>query len=300
MKPVYKIPSMNTIKAIPWNGFNVVSTFSGAGGSCLGYRMAGYRVLWANEFIPAAQEVYKLNHPNSILDNSDDLFYEYARILRELQPKVFIAENVSGLIMGTAKGYFKKILQNLKDSGYNTSAKLLDSKWMGVPQSRKRLIFIGVRNDLALNPIFPKPLPYSYTLSDAIPEKVIDGLYYLIPPGKMPILYEASKNIRGKAKGSWDKTHQKLYGKASYMNHRTVSWDLTPPTIVQSSMSLYHPDYPRSMTIPELKRIQSLPDDFQLTGSLPKQWERIGRMVPPIMMKHIAQTVRDEILCQMN
>ncbi len=158
-KPPFYIPTMAEIEAIKWNGFNVVSTFSGCGGSCLGYRMAGYRVLYANEFIKAAQETYKANHPNSILDSNDvrqirpeeilerinlkkgeldlfdgsppcasfsisgkrekgwgvekkysdtkqrvdDLFYEYARILRGLQPKVFVAENVAGLVIGTAK-----------------------------------------------------------------------------------------------------------------------------------------------------------------------------------------------------
>ena len=71
MKPPYKIPSMQEIEALPHNGYNVVSTFSGAGGSCLGYRMAGYKVAWANEFIPSAQEVYKLNHPNSYLSTED-------------------------------------------------------------------------------------------------------------------------------------------------------------------------------------------------------------------------------------
>ena len=70
-KPEYHVPSMAEIAAVPWNGYYVVSTFSGAGGSCLGYRMAGFKVLWASEFIPAAQEVYQLNHPDSILDARD-------------------------------------------------------------------------------------------------------------------------------------------------------------------------------------------------------------------------------------
>ena len=78
MKPPYRVPSMTEIEAIPHNGFNVVSTFSGGGGSCLGYRMAGYRVLWANEFIASARETYKANHPNSILDGRD---------IRNVQPQ---------------------------------------------------------------------------------------------------------------------------------------------------------------------------------------------------------------------
>lgn len=182
-KPPYIVPSMAEIEAIPWNGHTVVSTFSGCGGSCLGYRMAGFRVLWANEFVPAAQAVYKLNHPKSILDTrdiravqpedilkaigcekgdvdifdgsppcdsfstagkreakwgkvkayhgteqrTDDLFFDYARLVEGVQPRVFVAENVSGLVKGTAKGYFKLILARLKECGYRVKAKVLDA-----------------------------------------------------------------------------------------------------------------------------------------------------------------------------
>ena len=228
-KPPYKVPSMAEIEALPWNGYNVISTFSGCGGSCLGYRMAGFKVRWASEFIPAAQEVYKLNHPDSILDTrdirqvqpqeildaiglgvgeidimdgsppcasfstagkleagwgkvkkysdtqqrTDDLFFEYSRLVKGLQPKVFVAENVSGLVKGTAKGYFKMILQDLKDCGYTVTAKLLDAQWLGVPQMRQRIIFVGVRNDLVeefgVKPAHPTPLSYQYTVRDALP-----------------------------------------------------------------------------------------------------------------------------------
>lgn len=224
-KPPYRVLSMTEIAALPWNGFTAVSTFSGCGGSSLGYKMAGFKVLWANEFIPAAQEVYRLNHPQTILDTrdirqvqpsdildaigmkpgeldlfdgsppcasfstagkreagwgkvkkysdtqqrTDDLFYEYARLVKGVQPKVFIAENVSGLVKGTAKGYFKLILKELEECGYNVRAKVLDAQWLGVPQMRQRLIFVGVRRDLGLEPAFPKPLPYRYTVRDALP-----------------------------------------------------------------------------------------------------------------------------------
>ena len=225
-KPPYRVPLMTEVAAIPWNGLNVVSTFSGCGGSCLGYRMAGYRVLWANEFVPAAQDSYRLNHPGSILDcrdiktvqpeeilkatglkageldlfdgsppcqafstagkrekgwgkdktyehgakqKNETLFTEYIRLLRGLKPRAFIAENVSGLVKGTAKGYFLEILAALKASGYRVEAKLLDAQWLGVPQMRQRIIFQGVREDLGKAPVWPKPLPYRYSVRDALP-----------------------------------------------------------------------------------------------------------------------------------
>ena len=228
-KPPYRIPLMAEIRAVPLNGYNVVSTFSGCGGSCLGYRMAGFNVLWASEFEPNAAENYRLNFPDSFLDTrdiravrpeevldaigkkpgeidlldgsppcqsfstagkrskhwgkvvahgdgttqrSDDLFLEYARILRGLQPRTFVAENVSGLVKGVAKGYFKLILAELKSCDYLVEARLLDAQWLGVPQMRQRLIFVGVRNDLAgkfgAKPEFPRPLPYRYSVMEAI------------------------------------------------------------------------------------------------------------------------------------
>lgn len=315
MKPPYKVPSMSEIEAIKWNGFNVVSTFSGAGGSCLGYRMAGYRVLWASEFIPAAQEVYKLNHPNSILDTRDirevepsdilnaigldvgeidildgsppcasfstagkreagwgevkqysdtkqrvdDLFFEYARLVKGLQPKVFVAENVSGLVKGTAKGYFKLILRELKDCGYNVKAKVLDAQWLGVPQMRQRLIFVGVRNDLGLEPVHPKPLGYQYSTKDA-----------------------TGKSIKTK----------------SYMSNQWTGENKPAACINQSGFYWYYPKEEK-FTIDNLRRICAFPDDFQLTGTFAQQWERLGRAVPPVMMSHIAKTIEKEILCKL-
>lgn len=226
-KPPYQVPSMAEIAALPWNGLRVVSTFAGCGGSCLGYRMAGYHVVWANEFVPIAQASYRANMPDGcfldgrdihqicaedilattglqvgeldILDGSppcqafstagkrakgwgqakryehgatqcnETLFTEYIRLLRRLQPKVFIAENVSGLVKGVAKGYFKAILRDLKASGYRVEARLLDAQWLGVPQMRQRIIFQGVRDDLQRAPAWPRPLPYRYSVREALP-----------------------------------------------------------------------------------------------------------------------------------
>ena len=72
MKPEYKVPTMAEIaKVRATNGYKVVSTFSGAGGSCLGFEMAGYDILWASEFVEAARDTYVLNHPNVKLDGRD-------------------------------------------------------------------------------------------------------------------------------------------------------------------------------------------------------------------------------------
>jgi DNA (cytosine-5)-methyltransferase 1 len=331
---------MTEIEEIPWNGHDVVSTFSGCGGSCLGYRMAGYRVLWASEFIPAAQKVYKENHPDSVLDTRDirevksqeildaidqergevdildgsppcsdfstagkgsegwgevkdysdtkqrvdDLFFEYARILEGLQPKVFVAENVKGLVRGKAKGYFKEILRELKGCGYDVQAKVLDAQWLGVPQRRQRLIFVGVRNDLDASPAHPDPLPYRYSVREAVDDLPSDGV-----------------RLKGYA------VHDKWYDCDANGNHpslfnlKRLRWHEPANTLCQTwgrgTAAITMPDEPpRYPSIAELKRLQAFPDDFELTGNRAQRWERIARTVPPVMMKHIAATIRDDIL----
>lgn len=337
---------MAEIEAIPWNGFTAVSTFSGCGGSCLGYRMAGFKVLWASEFIPAAQEVYRLNHPKSILDTRDirkvkpeeileaiglkvgeldlldgsppcasfstagkrekgwgqvkqysdtkqrvdDLFFEYTRILKGLQPKVFVAENVSGLVKGTAKGYFLEILRELKVCGYNVKAKLLDAQWLGAPQMRQRVIFMGVRNDLGLEPVYPEPLPYRYSVREALGKDMRVGP---IEPETDATRYKIGKQ--------WQETQ---IGGA-----HPIRFNLKRPhpdgpcnTIGQnqneSCGQVMHPLECRLLSIAELRRLFACPDDFRLVGTYAQQWERLGRAVPPVMMAHIASAIRDNILCK--
>jgi DNA (cytosine-5)-methyltransferase 1 len=87
-----------------------------------------------------------------------------------------VAENVSGLVKGVAKGYFLEILAKLKACGYRVGCKVLDAQWLGVPQARQRTIFVGVREDLGKEPVFPKPLAYRYSLREALPW-IVRGKY---------------------------------------------------------------------------------------------------------------------------
>lgn len=368
-KPPYRVPSMEEIRAIPWNGYNAISTFSGCGGSSLGYRMAGFRVLWASEFIETARDSYAANKsagtildgrdirlvkPEDILkatrlregeldllDSSppcasfstagkredgwgkvkkysettqrvDDLFFEFARILRGLQPKTFIAENVSGLVKGTAKGYFLEILRELKSSGYNVEARLLDAQWLGVPQMRQRIIFQGIRSDLGLSPSWPTPLKYRYSVRDALPwiaslEHANGFNGHASTPASTvqagrPINVETDTDISRFAIGDeWDRLNP---GEQSDRYFSLVKADPAKPcpTVMamatSSAATVTHPTEKRKFTIAELRRICGFPDDFVLTGTYPQQWERLGRAVPPVMMSHIARAVRDGVLTQ--
>lgn len=357
IKPPYKIPSMKSISELPWNGYDVVSTFSGGGGSCLGYEMAGYHVIWANEFVEEAQRTYRLNHPKTYLDCRDirnitpeeilaktgkkmgeidlfdgsppccafstagkrekgwgkerdysdgkkqrieDLFEEYIRILNGLQPKTFVAENVSGMVKGTAVGYFKQYIREMQNCGYRVKAKLLNTKWLGVPQSRERIIFIGVRNDLKKEPTFPYPLKYWYSIRDAFEGLRIDNVE------RNMLLDTAQKYAWGKIANKMPKnpvrtvSGQDITGHG-YFNLTRQPIDKPCGTLCQSHGGLsvcgsIHPLENRKYTIGELKRITSIPDDFILTGDYSQKYERLARMVPPIMMMHIADTIRKEIL----
>lgn len=373
-KPPYKVPSMEEIRSLPWNGFTAASAFSGCGGSSTGYRMAGFKILWASEFIDAARDSYKANAaPYTIVDGrdirevqpedilkatglkpgeldlfdgsppcasfstagkreagwgkvkkysdkeqrTDDLFFEFTRMIRGIQPKTFVAENVSGLIKGTAKGYFLEILKELKACGYRVSCKVLDAQWLGVPQARQRTIFVGVREDLGMDPVHPKPLPYRYSVRDALPwivkaEHDTSGQFSVGDITDRPACTvttsqhlfataEPEADISRYAIGAeWDNLKP---GEQSdkYFNLVRTDPDKPSPTVCgshgnSSTAGITHPHEKRKFTIAELKRICGFPDDFILKGTYAQQWERCGRAVPPVMMSHIAATVRDEIL----
>jgi DNA (cytosine-5)-methyltransferase 1 len=317
---------MTEIAALPWNGCNAISTFSGCGGSSLGYKIAGFRLLYANEFIPAAQETYRANHKGTILDardirkvqpqdildaigkeqgeldlmdgsppcasfstagkrqagwgkvkkysdkaqRTDDLFFEFIRLLRDLKPKTFVAENVSGLIKGAAKGYFIEIMRELKASGYRVTCRVLDAQWLGVPQARQRTIFVGVREDIGLDPVHPKPLPYQYSVREVHPHLI--------------------EEKRGGTKDNWQITSRPA-------SSIVASGGTVSPTAYLSGGSFYKTaTETRRLTIEELRPLCGFPDDYILSGNYAQQWERCGRSVPPVMMSHIAATIRDEIL----
>ena len=342
---------MRSIKKIKWNGYNVVSTFSGAGGSCLGFRMAGFRVLWANEFVESAESVYKLNHPSSIVDNRDirqvsaedilaatglsvgeldvlegsppcasfstagrrqkvwgevrkysereqvvdDLFFEFSRILRGLKPKTFVAENVSGLVKGASKGYFKMIFKDLEDCGYKVKARKLDAQWLGIPQMRERIIFVGARDDLGIEPAHPTPLPYRYTVADVLPyiERICDKEARYVTPDRPHRTIMQSDALRGDTAAfsatGWVQAHPPT-DKA--LRKRILGDSNDNMRLGAASLDLFK----RKFSIPELKILCAFPSDFILVGDFAQRWERLGRAVPPLMMKKIAETIRDRML----
>ncbi len=222
---------------------------------------------------------------------SDDLFFEFARLVDEVQPKVFVAENVKGLVTGSAKGYFKIILKELQKCGYQVEARVVDASYLGVPQARQRTIFVGVRNDLSLLPKFPKPFNYKFSIVDV----VSDNSSLVDSETKEDISF-----LRYAIYNQWQKLSP---GQASQKYYSLVRPELNKPipTLTATggnigAASVTHWKYPRKLNLQELRLLSSFPADFQLTGTYQQRYERIGRAVPPLMMKAIAKTICNEIL----
>jgi DNA (cytosine-5)-methyltransferase 1 len=223
------------------------------------------------------------------IENAEGLFFEYTRFLEEMKPKVFIAENVKGLISGACKGYFNIILRGLKKAGYYVEARLLDAAYLGVPQKRKRVIFVGIRNDLMkggyAGNLHPKPVNKFITLKEAF-----EGLNYDLN------MTEKMKEDMKKYKIYPELLKLKPLEKSGkYFTLCKDSPDHPSYTLLANIhgglATHYHWDN-RPFTIEELKRIQSLPDDYILSGAYRQQAERIGRMVPPL----VSQALLDNLI----
>jgi DNA (cytosine-5)-methyltransferase 1 len=314
----------------------VVSTFSGCGGSSLGYKLAGLNVLLAVEFDPHAAQTYRSNFPNTplfegdihnvtrkeisrlagigkgeldILDGSppcqgfsiaglrrmrddrNNLFTEYVRLAKELKPKVLVMENVPGLVTGKMKLIFVDMLRELKDAGYHVSARVLNAMYFGVPQSRWRVIFIGTRKDLKIEPTHPigneRVIPFT---------EAVNGL---------PL--ETATNLKGLALELWKRTKpgrpfSDHHPKGHWFNAIKIDPRKPSPTVTKTCFfgqaGIYHHRIARTLTIPELKRVASFPDDFRIEGKFTEQWARIGNAVPPLFMEKIALHVRNTILAE--
>jgi DNA (cytosine-5)-methyltransferase 1 len=226
-------------------------------------------------------------------DPRNQLFREYIRLLRGLKPKVFVMENVSGMVKGKMKIIFAEILKELKESGYRVKARLMNAMYYGVPQSRQRMIFVGVREDLGMNPSHPNPQTRPIPLKEVLPG-INNNQEIIYPEGK-------AKEI-GKKLKPWQDGSDIVKG--SFFNLKKL--DMNQPsraitkTIRRSQCGHLHPEENRFLTIPELKRIASYPDDYIFLGKFEEQWARIGNSVPPLFMKAIATHINENILSKIN
>jgi|TARA_Y100000034_G_scaffold14482_1_gene15151 DNA (cytosine-5)-methyltransferase 1 len=206
---------------------------------------------------PPCQGFSTAKGKRNVSDDRNDLTYEFIRLIEELQPKVFVMENVSGMVKGTMKGRFKQIMKALKSTGYNVKCKLMNSMYYKVPQSRQRLIWIGAK------------------------EKDIK---YPTPKNNIKNVFDVLPHIKEQNRGQFDK---------SWITSNKPSYTITKTSSLLFKDEF---GKIRKPTINDLKILSSFPQDFQFIGSFNEQWARIGNAVMPKFMEHIARTIKTKIL----
>lgn len=224
----------------------------------------------------------------------DTLFFDFIDLAKKLQPKVVVAENVKGLVLGNAKDYVRRIYQGFEDAGYYVKHFLLDAQQMGVPQRRERVFFLCLRKDIAS------------------PVLVQDGFFDMTPRIEMefnekPILFREVADYSGDEVNSkvvrtlWENrqygdTNQgdanfRLYGKGSNFNQAYVYTDKICPTLASKKTCLIHFDKPLYLGQSEVCCISSFPQDYNFAGQQPHYV--CGMSVPPVMMAQVASRIYD-------
>lgn len=325
----------------------IVSFFAGAGGLDLGFKKAGFNVIWANEYDKEIWETYEKNHPETILDKRSivdipaeevpdcdgiiggppcqswseagaargindkrgQLFYDFIRILEAKQPKFFLAENVSGMLISKHTEALEGIKELFRNAGigYELSFKMLNASNYNVPQDRKRVFFIGVRKDLDFKFEFSnqtfKKIDLKTAIADlkdnAIPAKELNNTNgndckvpnheYMI--GGFSSIYMSRNRVR-----SWDEQsftiqaggrHAPIHPQAPKM--KLIDKDIR--IFVQGKEYLY-----RRLSVRECARIQTFPDDFIFHyKKVATGYKMIGNAVPVNLAKKLASDIKAQL-----
>jgi len=327
------------------NSMNIISLFTGAGGLDLGFKQAGFKTIWANEYDKDIWETFEKNFTDTILDRrsitqipSDEipetlgliggppcqswseagksrgiddhrgqLFFEFIRVLRDKKPLFFLAENVSGMLASRHKEALENIKKHFTDSGYTLSFQLLNAHDYGVPQDRKRIFFIGYRDDLGIKFKFPKALDDKLYLQDVIED-----------------LKESALPAQNKTYSNDDAcelfNHEYMTGGFSSMymsRNRVRAWDEPSFTIQAGGRHApLHPQAPkmelvekdkrkfvegkeelyRRLTIRECARIQTFPDEHKFYyKNLTAGYKMVGNAVPPNLAFVLAKKIYEDL-----
>jgi len=247
---------------------------------CTPFSLAGLREKsWNKEYIHTGDQNQQ---------QTNDLFFEFIRLIKQIKPRIFIAENVKGLIIGKAKGYFNLILSAMKRLDYDVQTLLVNAQDFEVPQSRERIFFIGIRKDIQQHNVKLKTYP-KIIFSEAVKDiKIPEDDYNIALISKNNQSYKLLQFT--KQGHSFSDIDPKGYGYNSLrLNNNTTS-----PTITANAHFLFHPTEHRKLTLMELKRLQSFPDDFKFL-SIHDGRIRIGNSVPPNLIKNIVKYVLEKV-----
>lgn len=226
----------------------------------------------------------------------DDLFFYFLDVANKLQPKVIIAENVKGLIMGKTKVFARKILKKFQEIGYHTQIFLLNSKFMEVPQARGRIFFIGIRKDIAKklknNDLAESKLNLNFNHRIITVGEVIDDL-----PNDGPLIKPNTKlfhcwhnTTMGR---NLDEGFLKVYNKPNYWNRYKIHRKQPCQTII-ATREILNDEEPRFLSDKQISRLQTFPDDFDFCKM--SGYYICGMSVPPMMIKNIAIEINKQLL----
>lgn len=241
---------------------------------CSSFSMAGNREKdWGKE---------KVFREGQAKQRLDDLFFDYIKLAKKLQPKVVIAENVKGMLQGNAKAYVKKIKTEFETAGYKVQLFLLNSASMGVPQKRERVFFICQRNDLMLKPLKlafdENPINYGQLRLNGISDMTFTEYD----------LEMWQKRIDGDR--DYGYILKRIKGKESNWNSKFIYDNEVCQTITSTSGSkLISAQEPKHLSKDELKMCGSYPLDYNFKNIEPKYL--IGMSVPPVMTAQIAHEI---------
>lgn len=306
--------------------YTAIDLFAGAGGTALGMENAGIKHIMLNEFDKHAAATLRANKPKwnvieddianvdftqyrdqvdiieggfpcqafsyagkkmGFEDTRGTLFYEFARAVKEVNPKIAIGENVKGLLTHENGKTLKTMVKVLQDLGYNVAYRVLRAQYFDVPQKRERLVIIAVRKDIESPILYPIEKDYTISLREAIGDS---------PKSPGQEYSEKKKKILDLVPegGYWrdlPQDIQKEYMMASYYMGggktgmaRRLSWDEPSLTLVctpaQKQTERCHPSETRPLNVREYARIQSFPDEWEFAGSVGQQYKQIGNAVP--------------------
>ncbi len=231
-------------------------------------------------------------------DTRGTLFFEFARAIQSVKPKIAIGENVRGLERHDGGRTLSTMLNTLDELGYRAAYKILRAQYLDVPQKRERLIIFAVRKDADLPILFPKERDYFISMRQALencPES--EGQEY--PARKKAVMELVPEG------GNWrdlPEDVQREYMGASFSlpggrtgMARRMSWDQPCLTLTcapaQKQTERCHPDETRPLTVREYARIQTFPDEWDFIGSIAGKYKQIGNAVPVNLGYHIGRCV---------
>lgn len=220
-----------------------------------------------------------------IKDEKGMLFFEMCRILRDRQPKCFIAENVKGLLTANRGEAFPLIIKEFEDSGYDVFSKVVKAVEYGVPQKRERVIIVGFRKDLKINFEFPAVVitdEKDYVPLRTIIEETVAEKYYFSEKAVAGMMKNRDSMNKGRAQNPEEPCN-------------TVGAHLAKVSLNSTDPVLMVGERYRRFTPREVARIQSFPETFELVESESAQYKALGNAIPPVMFWYIMKSVKEHL-----